>query len=141
MSPHRGTERSYLQLPAQISRYLDAVVPVPLVRRADVLKALLAFACQIALSVAVFPVLPDATKFAMGALKRSVRSCYFCYHHGSATLTEEIAFFNRRFGASRTLMELLALRRQYRPSLGFIVRCFPTVVSLHVRTARDLSRP
>jgi predicted nucleotidyltransferase len=116
-------------------------IPVPPVRRADVLKALFAFACQIVLSVAVFPVLSDATKFAMGALKHSVRSCYFCYHQCSAPLTEEIAFFNRRFGASRTLMDLLALRRQYRPSFWFVIRCFPTVVSLQVRTARDFIRP
>jgi predicted nucleotidyltransferase len=116
-------------------------IPVPPIRRADVFKALFAFACQIVLSVAVFPVLSDATRFAMGALKHSVRSCYFCYHQCSATLTEEIAFLNRRFGTSRTLMDLLALRRQYRPSFWFIIRCFPTVVSLQVRTARDFGRP
>lgn len=116
-------------------------IPVPPIRRADVFKALCTFVCRIVLSVAVFPVLSDATKFAMGALRHSVRSCYFCYHRCSAPLTQEIAFLNRRFGASRTLIDLLALRRQYRPSFWFILRCFPTVVSLHVRTARDFSRP
>jgi hypothetical protein len=39
------------------------------------------------------------------------------------------------------LMDLLALRRRYRPSFWFIIRCFPTVVLLQVRTARGLSRP
>jgi predicted nucleotidyltransferase len=116
-------------------------IPVPAIRQADVFKALFTFVCQIVLSVAVFPVLSDATKLAMGALKHSVRSCYFCYQRCSAPLTEEIAFFNRRFGASRTLMDLLVLRRQYRPSFRFILRCFPTVVSLQVRTARDFGRP
>lgn len=116
-------------------------VPVPPIRRADVLKALFAFVCRIVLSAAVFPVLSDATKFAMGALKHSVRSCYFCYHRRSAPLNEEIAFFNRRFGTSRTLLDLMALRRQYRPSFWFILRCFPAVVSLQLRTARDFPRP
>jgi hypothetical protein len=116
-------------------------IPIPAIRQADVFKALFTFVCQIVLSVAVFPVLSDATKFAMGALKHSVRSCYFCYRRCSAPLTEEIAFLNQRFGVSRTLMDLLALRRQYRPSFWFILRCFPTVVSLQVRTARDFGRP
>jgi predicted nucleotidyltransferase len=116
-------------------------IAVPPIRHADVFKALFSFVCQIVLSIAVFPVLSDATKFAMGALKHSVRCCYFCYHRRSAPLNEEIAFFNRRFGASRTLMALLALRRQYRPSFWFIIRCLPTVVSLQVRTARDFGRP
>jgi len=116
-------------------------IRVPPVRRADVFKALFTFVCQIVLSVAVFPVLSDATKFAMGALKHSVRSCYFCYHRRSAPLTEEIAFLNRRFGVSRTLVDLLALRRQYRRSFWFVIRCVLTVVSQQVRTARDFGRP
>ena len=112
-------------------------VRVPRVRRLDVFKALFAFACQVVLSIAVFPLLPVATKYAMGALKHSLHSCYFWYHNRTASLDEEVRFFNRRFGASRTLMELLALRRRYRPSFGFTVRCLPTIVSLHGRAVRD----
>src|SRR5262245_4833048 len=51
-------------------------VPVPPVRRLDVFKALFGFSCQIVLIVQVFPVLPDATKYAMGALKHSLHSCF-----------------------------------------------------------------
>jgi predicted nucleotidyltransferase len=55
-------------------------VPVPSVRRLDVFKALFGFSSQVLLSAITFPVLPGATKYAMGALKHSVHSCFFCYH-------------------------------------------------------------
>ena len=112
-------------------------VRVPRVRRLDVFKALFVFTCQLVLAIVTFPVLPDATKYAMAALKHSLHSCYFWYHARTAVLDDEVAFFNRRFGASRTLVELLALRRRYRPSFAFVIRCVATVASLHARTARD----
>ena len=112
-------------------------VPVPPVRRLDVFKALFGLSCQLVLSVQTFPVFPDATKYAMGVLKHSLHSCFFCYHRRTADLEEEIDFFVPRLGRSRTLEELLSLRRQYRKSIGFVIRCLPTVVRLHLRTARD----
>src|SRR5438128_4273788 len=42
------------------------------IRRVDVWKAFQGLFAQVLLSVAVFPVLPNATKYAMGSLKRSV---------------------------------------------------------------------
>jgi predicted nucleotidyltransferase len=116
-------------------------VRVPSVRRLDVFKALFAFSCQVVLSAMTFPALPDATKYAMGALKHSLHSCFFCYHQRTATLEEEVAFFNRRLGASRTLVELLSLRREYRRSFAFVIRCLPTLARLHLRTARDCRFP
>ena len=112
-------------------------VPVPSVRRLDVFKALFGFASQVLMSAVTFPVLPDATKYAMGALKHSLNSCFFCYHQRTTTVEDEVAFFNRRLGANRTLVELLSLRRQYRRSFAFVIRCLPTLVRLHLRTARD----
>ena len=73
----------------------------------------------------------------MAALKHSVHSCYFCYHGRTSGLDQEVAFFNQRFGPSRTLMELLMLRRRYGRSFGFVIRCLPTIMLLHLRTARD----
>jgi hypothetical protein len=112
-------------------------VPVPSVRRLDVFKALFAFAGVVLLSAVTFPALPDATKYAMGALKRSLHSCHFCYQRRPAALEQEVDFFRRRLGASRTLVELLALRGRYRPSFAFVIGCLPVLVRLHVRTARD----
>jgi len=112
-------------------------VTVPPVRRLDVFKALFGFSCQIVLSVEVFAVLPDATRYAMGVLKHSVHSCFFCYHRRSADLKVEVEFFDRRLGGNRTLRELLALRQCGRKSIGFVIRCLPTLVRLHLRTAVD----
>ena len=112
-------------------------VPVPPVRRRDVFKALHQFSSQVVLSALMFPVLPDATKYAMGALKHSLHSCFFCYNQRTASLEEEVAFFNQRLGPSRTLAELLSLRQAYRPSFAFVIRCLPTLARLHLRTARD----
>jgi len=56
-------------------------------------------------------------------------------------LEDEVAFFSQRMGASRTLAELLSLRRQYRRSFAFVIRCLPTLARLHLRTARDNQFP
>ncbi len=112
-------------------------VSVPSVRRLDVFKALFGFTNQVLLSAVTFPVLPDATKYAMGALKHSLHSCFFCYHQRTTTLDGEVAFFHQRLGVSRTLVELLSLRREYRHSFAFVIRCLPTLARLHLRTARD----
>lgn len=116
-------------------------VPLPPVRRVDVFKALFGFCGQVLLSAITFPVLPEATKYAMGALKRSLHSCYFCYHERTAALEVEADFFERHLRAGDTLAELLALRRDYRRSFSFVVRCIPTLVRLHWRTARDNAFP
>ena len=116
-------------------------VPVPSVRRLDVFKALFGFSGHVFLSAATFPVLPDATKYAMGALKHSLHSCYFCYHGRTAALEEEVDFFCRRLGTSQTLVDLLALRGQFRRSFAFVIRCLPALVRLHWRTARDNQFP
>jgi hypothetical protein len=52
-------------------------------------------------------------------------------------LEEEISFFERRLGSNRTLIQLLALRREYRNSFKFVVCCIPTLARLHLRTSID----
>jgi Nucleotidyltransferase domain len=112
-------------------------IPVAPIRRLDVFKALFTCCGGVLLGVGTFLVLPDATKYAMGALKHSLHSCFFCYHQRTASLEEEVSFFDGRLGGSRTLAELLSLRRQYRRSFTFAMRCLPAVIRLHLRTARD----
>jgi predicted nucleotidyltransferase len=122
----------------------EDIVPaicLPRIRRLDVFKALFVCSSQLALGLVTFAVLPDATRYAMGALKHSLHSCFFCYHRRTAALEDEVTFFNGRFGSSRTLMELLVMRRRYRRSFGFAIRCAPTLVALHLRTARDARFP
>ncbi|HEX7795882.1 MAG TPA: hypothetical protein VF456_16085 [Vicinamibacterales bacterium] len=116
-------------------------VPLLPIRRLDVLKAFHGLFCQVILVLAVYPVLPDATKYAMGALKRSVHNCFFCYHGHPAKLEQEIDFFQERLGPSKTLQQLLDLRREYAHSVSFVVWCAPTLIRLHVRTAWDNQFP
>jgi hypothetical protein len=112
-------------------------VPLPPLRRLDVFKALFGLAGLVLLSAAAFPVLPDATRYAMGALKHSLHSCYFCYRLKGAPLNEEVEFFNSRLGRSATLLELLSQRREYHRSFAFVLRCAPVLLRLHFRTAWD----
>ncbi len=112
-------------------------VPLAPIRRFDVFKAFFGLFSQALLSVAVFPLLPGATKYAMGTLKRSVHNCFFCYELRRASLEEEIDILQRRCGPNRTLVQVLALRRNYRSSFAFVVWCIPTLVRLHWRTAAD----
>jgi hypothetical protein len=113
------------------------LVSLPPIRRLDVLKALFGLGGMALLSLAAFPVLPEATRYAMGALKHSLHSCYFCYHLKNAPLNDEVDFFNGRLGQNHTLLELLNQRRKYRRSFGFVLRCIPLILRLHLRTAWD----
>ncbi len=118
-----------------------ALVQLPPIRRFDVAKAFHGLFNQVLFSAVVYPMLPGATRYAMDALKRSLHSCYFCYHIRSAPLGEAIAFFKQRHGPSRALARLMTLRSEYRPSFGFVLGCLPTLVRLHLRTARDNTFP
>ena len=116
---------------------LLADVALEPIRRFDVFKAFFGLFCQAAVSAVLFPVLPGATRYAMATLKRSVRSCYFCYHASHASLEDQIDYFQKRFGPSSALKQLLVLRRAYTPSSAFVARCMPALVRLHLRTAFD----
>jgi hypothetical protein len=115
---------------------LLAQIHLPPIRRLDVFKAFFALFNQVLLTVGLFPFLRGPTAYAMGTLKRSVHSCYFCYHLRRAALDEEVDFFQskRRIPA---LDQLLSLRRGYKESFGFMLRCFPALVRLHLHTALD----
>jgi predicted nucleotidyltransferase len=116
-------------------------VPVPPIRRVDVFKALFGFVNLVALIAASYTILPHATRHAMGALKRSLHSCYFCYHLRTDALDREAGFFIERLGESGTLRQLLALRAEYRDSPAFVLRCAPEIIRLHLATARDNQFP
>lgn len=113
------------------------LIPIAPIRRFDVFKALFGPFPMALLCVAIFPLHPGMTKFAMGVLKSSVHSCFFCYELRRASLEEEISFFERRLGSNRTLIQLLALRREYHNSFKFVVCCIPTLARLHLRTSID----
>jgi predicted nucleotidyltransferase len=113
------------------------LIPVAPIRRFDVFKAFFGLFATALLCAAIFPLHPGMTKYAMGVLKRSVHNCFFCYELRRASLEEEISFFEHRLGSNRTLIQLLALRREYRNSFTFVVCCIPTLARLHLRTSID----
>jgi len=49
---------------------------------------------------------------------------------------QEIDFFQSK-GRTPALDQLLSLRGVYKESFGFVLRCFPALVRLHLRTALD----
>ena len=106
------------------------------IRRLEVFKAFFALFNQVLLTAGLFPILSGATGYAMDALKRPVHNCYFCYHGRRAALEEEIDFLQRKRRIP-ALDQLLLLRGVYRESFGFVLRCFPALVRLHLRTALD----
>jgi len=120
---------------------LLSVVPLPPLRRLDVAMAFFGLWNQLLFTIAAYPLLPGATKYAMDALKHSVHNCYFCHRGWPASLAVEVAYFEELYGPMPTLRELLVLRQAYRPSFMFALRCVPTLARLHMRTARDLSFP
>ncbi|HTS64009.1 MAG TPA: hypothetical protein VMH28_18425 [Candidatus Acidoferrales bacterium] len=117
------------------------LIPIAPIRRFDVFKSFFALFPMALLCVAIFPLHRGVTKYAMGVLKSSVHSCFFCHELRRSSLEEEISFFERRLGANRTLNRLLALRREYRNSFRFIVGCIPTLARLHWRTFIDNKFP
>lgn len=116
-------------------------VPSLPIRRIDVFKSFFGLWNQLLLTAVLYPFVPSATKYAMGALKRSVHNCYFCYHLRPESLDREIAFFQERLGRNRALEDLVALRGRYRRSFRFVLRCLPGLARLHLRTAMDNSFP
>jgi predicted nucleotidyltransferase len=110
---------------------------LPPIRRLDVLKVFFYLYNQVLLSAVMFPWVRSSTRYAMGALKHCVHSCYFCYHMRPASLSEEVAFFAEQTGADQTLNQLLSLRREYQRSFAFVLRCLPAIARLHLRTIRD----
>lgn len=123
-----------------ITMWGDAILPlVPIapIRRFDVLKALFSQFPMALLSAVMFPLYPAMTRYAMVVLKGSVHSCFFCHELRRASLEEEVRFFEGRLGSNPALRQLLDLRREYRNSFLLVVRCIPTLLRLHWRTAFD----
>jgi Nucleotidyltransferase domain len=116
---------------------LLSLVPLPSLRRLDVFKSLFRSTAFILFCAAAFPLLSDATKFAMSTLKHSLHSCYFCYDMKTISLNDEVAFFNTRLAGDKTLKDLLNQRKEHHRSFTFVLRCVPILFRLHLRTLRD----
>jgi hypothetical protein len=111
------------------------------IRRIDVGKSFFGLFNQLVFVIATYPLLPGATRYALDVLKRSVHSCYFCHHGRSAAISDEVGYFERRYGEDPTLQQLISLRREYQRCFPFVMQSLGAIVRLHLRTARDVEFP
>lgn len=115
---------------------------IPVLTKAHLLKSCVGFLLLNAFALLGYPILPNATKYSMSALKWMLHSCYFCYTLESATIEKEVDFFLSKFGGEdKAFLELMSLRREYRPSLTFIKNCFQAIVQLCIVTRRENEFP
>ena len=112
-------------------------VRIPPITRWHLLMNCLAYLSLNALALFTFPVLPNATRYAMMALKGALHGCYFCYNLKSATIELEVDFFTEKLGGPTTLAALLSLRQVYRSDFRFVGRCFSTITRLYTMTAGE----
>ena len=116
-------------------------VRVPRVTREHLVKNCLGFLAFNSGALAVFPVVPNATKYSMSALKWMLHACHFCVNLKSSTIEEAVELFQAEIDRDAELMELLSLRRQYRPSLRFVKGCFGTILKLYSATVKQAVFP
>ena len=116
-------------------------VRVPLLTKADLLKNCIGLLAFNACALAVFPILPNATKYSMSALKWMLHTCHFCVTLKSSPVEQTVAYFQKEDAGDGTLSTLLSLRSHYRPSLKFVKGCFSTIVRLYSVTVKEAVFP
>ena len=120
---------------------LIARIPLPSITERHLFKTLLAHLLRNACAFLGTPILPNGTKYSTAILKGFLHDCYFVYKGRGAPLEEEMKFFCTKIGESKVLGQLLCLRKTYRASPGFIIRCFRVLVRLYAVTLRENSFP
>jgi predicted nucleotidyltransferase len=120
---------------------LIARIPIPAITKRHLFKTLLAHLLRNACAFVGIPILPNGTKYSTAILKGFLHDCYFVYKGRGAPLEDEMKFFCTKIGESKVLAQLMSLRETYRPSPGFIIRCFRVLVRLYTVTIRENSFP
>jgi hypothetical protein len=118
-------------------RDLLVSVNTPAIRKLDVLKASISFLGVLSMSATLYAVLPRSTKYAMGALKRSLHSCFYVCNGRSASLEEEVLYFRERLRKTQVLDNLMALRSHYSPSFRFVIAAFSQIMHLQLYALRE----
>jgi predicted nucleotidyltransferase len=120
---------------------LIAQIPNPAITKEHFLKNLLAHLLRNACALLGYPILPNGTKYSMAILKGFIHDCYFISKAKGAHIEEEINFLRTKIGESKVLTQLLTLRENYRPSPGFIIRCFRELIRLYAAILRENAFP
>ena len=116
-------------------------VSVPLLMKAHLVKNCLGFLAFNACALAVYPLVPNATKYSMSALKWMLHTCHLCLTSKSSTIEEAVEFFQAEIHGDAELMQLVSLRNLYRPSFRFVKGCFGTICRLYSVTVRQAVFP
>jgi predicted nucleotidyltransferase len=116
---------------------LIARIPIPAITNKQFSKMLITHFLRNTFAFLVYPILPNGTKYSMAILKGFLHNCYFVYKAKGAPIQDEIHFFRTKIGESKVLAQLLSLRETYRPSPGFIIRCFQVLVRLYAVTLKE----
>lgn len=116
-------------------------VSVPLLMKAHLVKNCLGFLAFNACALAVYPLVPNATKYSMSALKWMLHTCHLCITLKSSTIEEAVQFFQTEIHGDAELMQLLSLRSLYRPSFRFVKGCFGTICRLYLVTVKQAVFP
>ena len=111
-------------------------VRIPSLTRGHLTKMCVELLAFNAGALGVYPVLPNATKYSMSALKWMLHTCHFCITLKPSTIEQEIEFFRARLEMDATFPALLSLRRDYQPSFRFVIGCFGTIVRLYSVTVK-----
>ena len=114
---------------------------LPVLTRGHLAKNYIDFLLLNAGALVAFPVLPNATKYSMSALKWMIHCSHFCSRLKSAALEEEVEVFRGKVKEDACLAELLSLRREYRPSLRFVWNCFRAIREVYVVAVRESEFP
>jgi predicted nucleotidyltransferase len=120
---------------------LGALIPHPSITKGHLFKNLIAHLLRNTCAFLVYPILPNGTKYSMTILKGFLHNCYFVYKAKGAPIEDEIKFFRKKIGESTVLAQLLTLRETYRPSPGFVIKCFRVLGRLYTVTIRENTFP
>lgn len=124
-----------------VGKNLLKIVPMPPITKKDVLKSNVMNSFLSLAACLAYPFHPDATKFAMEALKWSLLTCYFCYKKKSRTIADIIKFFQDHSFNDPLFQEMLSLREKYKKSFLFTAKSSRVVRRLHRMTIKENQFP
>ncbi|MCK5140912.1 MAG: hypothetical protein KAQ70_01855, partial [Candidatus Heimdallarchaeota archaeon] len=84
---------------------------------------------------------PDATKYAMEAVKWSLQTCYFSYTLEPTSTARAVHHFMQNGYNNPLLVDLIELRKFYKPSFKFVKQSLKVIRELHNKTLRENQFP
>ncbi len=124
-----------------VGKNLLKIVPLPPITKKDVLKSNIMNSFLSLAACFAYPFHPDATKFAMEALKWSLLTCYFCYEKKTSSIEDIIKYFQDHSFNDPLFEEMLSLREKYKKSFLFTAKSGRVMRCLHRMTIKENQFP